>query len=95
MPYERLRTIEARLDRLLELVSQGGLSARDLADELGVSIPTVARDIAALREQGYSIKSGRCGRAWEYSLESSPPSPRESNSTPEVPELAYAQGRGS
>jgi len=95
MPYERLRTIETRLGRLLELVGQGGLSARDLADELGVSIPTVARDIAALREQGYSIKAGRCGRAWEYSLETSPASPRESGSPLEVPELAYAQGRGS
>lgn len=96
MPYERMRSIEARLERVLGLVGRGGLSARDIADELGVSIPTVARDIAALREQGYGIKAGRCGRTWEYSMESIPPShPEPDTASSRAPALAIAQGRRS
>ena len=97
MPYERLRIIESRLERVLELVDRGGSSASDIADELGVSIPTVARDIGALRDQGHIIKAGRIGRTWQYSLQSSPTSGRTSDnpSSAKGAELAVAQGRGS
>ena len=98
MPYERLRTIGSRLERVLELVGRGGFSASDIADELEVSVPTVARDIAALRDQGHIIEAGRVGRIWQYSLHQSSSIARRSSDksiSPREVELTVKQGRGS
>jgi biotin operon repressor len=35
-----------------------------IAEELGVSIPTVARVVTALRERGHDIHAHRKGGAW-------------------------------
>jgi biotin operon repressor len=71
MPYEQSQAIEQRLFRVLRLVEQGQHSAAELAEAVGVSIPTIARDIQALRQRGHPVVSGRCGRRWQYSLGSS------------------------
>lgn len=68
MQYSRLFTIEERLDRLVQLLREGGRSSPQLAEALDVSVPTVARDVKALREQGYQIEATRVGRGWQYSL---------------------------
>lgn len=68
MQYSRLFTIEQRLDRLLQLLREGGRSSPQLAEALDVSVPTVARDVKALREQGHQIEATRIGRGWQYSL---------------------------
>lgn len=66
--YSRLFTIEQRLDRLIQLLREGGRSSPQLAEALDVSVPTVARDVKALREQGHQIEATRIGRGWQYSL---------------------------
>lgn len=68
MPYERSQAIEQRLDQVLELVRAGGHSAGELADLVGVSVPTIGRDIQALRQRGHSVVSRRNGRRWQYAL---------------------------
>lgn len=68
MQYSRLFTIEERLARLIQLLQEGGRSSPQLAEALDVSVPTVARDVKALREQGHRIEATRVGRGWQYSL---------------------------
>jgi biotin operon repressor len=68
MPYERNITIESRLQEVLRLVSEGHFSANEIARLLGVSVPTVSRDVSALRQRGYSLKAERHGMAWRYKL---------------------------
>lgn len=67
--YAQSLGIEKRLDALLALVAEGGRSSRELAVALGVSVPTVARDLRALRERGHSIAAKRDGRGWQYLLD--------------------------
>lgn len=71
MPYEQSQAIEQRLSRVLDLVERGHHSAAELAEAVGVSVPTIARDIQALRQRGHDVVSGRRGRRWQYSLGSS------------------------
>ena len=71
MPYEQSQAIEQRLSRVLDLVENGQHSAAELAEVVGVSIPTIARDIQALRQRGHHVVSGRRGRRWQYTLGSS------------------------
>ena len=71
MPYEQSQAIEQRLFHVLGLVEQGQHSAAELAEAVGVSVPTIARDIQALRQRGHPVVSGRRGRRWQYSLDSS------------------------
>lgn len=75
MRYQRSLDIEARLGTVLRLIRSGGFSAPRIAEFLGVSIPTVSRDVTALRERGYDIRSERKGDGWRYVLgkESSKP----------------------
>lgn len=68
MPYEQSQAIEQRLSRVLRLIEQGQHSAAELAEAVGVSVPTIARDILALRQRGHPVVSGRRGRRWQYSL---------------------------
>ena len=68
MPYERSFEIERRLQLLLSLIQGGSYSTPALADELGVSIPTVSRDLTALRARGYLITAERRTGGWRYSI---------------------------
>jgi predicted DNA-binding transcriptional regulator YafY len=59
-------TLAARIDRIERLAQvlrdRPGISTRELAALLGVSMRSVARDVDALRERGYPVESSR-GRA--------------------------------
>jgi biotin operon repressor len=68
MLYDRSLKIETRLDTVLRLIRTGRYSTPKLAEQLGVSIPTVARCVAALRTRGYDIKAVRQAREWRYVL---------------------------
>jgi biotin operon repressor len=71
MLYERSFLIEKRLQDVLELVRSGRYSTPAIAEKLGVSVPTVSRDVTALRERGHDIRSERHGDSWRYVLGSS------------------------
>ena len=58
MQYQRSLDIEQRLQAVLRLIRSGGYSAPMLAEQLSVSIPTVSRDVTALRDRGHEIRSG-------------------------------------
>lgn len=66
MLYERLLTISARHQKLLDLISSGEHSAPGLAELLGVSEQTVYRDITSLNERGHNIKALKIGQTWAY-----------------------------
>jgi predicted DNA-binding transcriptional regulator YafY len=68
MLYQRSLDIEQRLQAELRLIRSGGYSAPMLAEQLGVSIPTVSRDVTALRERGHEIRSERKPEGWRYVL---------------------------
>jgi len=68
MLYQRSLDIENRLDSVLQLIRQGGYSTPKLAEKLGVSIPTVSRDVTALRQRGHCIRSTRTDDGWSFVL---------------------------
>jgi predicted DNA-binding transcriptional regulator YafY len=68
MQYQRYLDIERRLQAVLRLIRSGGYSTPMLAEQLGVSIPTVSRDVTALRDRGYEIRSERKDEGWRYVL---------------------------
>jgi biotin operon repressor len=68
MLYQRSLDIERRLETVLRLIRSGGYSTPRIAEQLGVSIPTVSRDVTALRERGYDIRSERKGEGWRFVL---------------------------
>lgn len=68
MLYERSLGIEQRLQTVLGLVRSGRYSTPVIADKLGVSVPTVSRDVTALRERGHDIRAEKRGGAWSYVL---------------------------
>lgn len=68
MLYERSLGIEQRLQTVLQLISSGSYSTPELAEEVGVSVPTISRDVQALRERGYAIAAQRQGTTWHYTL---------------------------
>jgi predicted nucleotidyltransferase/biotin operon repressor len=68
MPFERSLEIESRLDEILRLIRTGRFSTPMLAEEVGVSIPTISRCVTALRQRGYKIKAQRQAREWRYVL---------------------------
>lgn len=71
MPYERSLEIEDRLQRVLELVASGQDSSPEIAEILGVSVPTVSRCITALRERGHLIHAKKKGSSWRYVVSTS------------------------
>ena len=73
MLYQRSLDIKNRLDTVLQLIRHGGYSTPKLADELGVSIPTVSRDVTALRQRGYDIRSTRADNGWSFVLDQKKP----------------------
>jgi biotin operon repressor len=72
MPFERSLEIERRLDDVLRLIRTGRYSTPMLAEEVGVSIPTISRCVTALRERGYDIKSLKEAKGWRYILAKKP-----------------------
>ena len=68
MLYQRSLEIERRLDTTLDLIRSGEYSTPMLAEKLGVSIPTVSRQVTALRERGHDIRSERTEEGWRYIL---------------------------
>ena len=85
MLYQRSLDIERRLQMVLRLIRTGNVSTPMIAEQLGVSIPTVSRDVTALRERGYDIRSERKGEGWRFVL-----APEPSTHTPVS---AYRVGR--
>ena len=47
MLYQRSLEIEQRLETVLSLIRRGGYSTPMIAEELGVSVPTVSRAVCA------------------------------------------------
>lgn len=78
MRYQRSLEIENRLESVLNLIQTGGFSTRGLAEEVGVSIPTISRSVEALRERGYDIQAVRTTDGWRYVLKSMPSRPSTS-----------------
>lgn len=68
MLYARSLEIEQRLDHVLRLIKTGRYSTPMLAEEVGVSIPTISRCVCALRERGHDIRSEKRGHGWHYVL---------------------------
>jgi biotin operon repressor len=73
MLYQRSLDIESRLDSVLQLIRHGGYSTPKLAERLGVSIPTVSRDVTALRQRGHDIRSTRTADGWSFVLDQRKP----------------------
>ncbi len=68
MPFERSLEIERRLDDVLRLIRTGRYSTPMLAEEVGVSIPTISRCVTALRLRGHDIRAERHEDGWRYVL---------------------------
>lgn len=68
MPYVRSFEIEQRLDHVLRLIRTGRYSTPKLAEEVGVSIPTISRCVNALRNRGHDIRAEKHGSGWRYFL---------------------------
>jgi predicted DNA-binding transcriptional regulator YafY len=69
MLYERSLSIETRLQSVLSLIESGEYSTRELAAALGVSVPTISRDVTALRQRGHAIRAERRDSAWHFVLD--------------------------
>jgi len=70
MLYRHSLEIHERLETVLQLIRTGRYSTPGLAEAVGVSIPTISRIVAALREQGHDIRSVRTTHGWRYVLKS-------------------------
>lgn len=68
MVYQQSLEIERRLDRVLCLIGTGRYSTPMLAEEVGVSIPTISRCVTALRARGHDIHAERTSKGWRYVL---------------------------
>ena len=68
MLYQRSLDIERRLEAVLGMIRKGTYSTPRLAEELGVSIPTISRDVTALRQRGHDIRAERGENGWRYIL---------------------------
>ena len=68
MRYNQTLAISERHTALLTLIQQGAFSSPALAEKLGVSQPTIHRDILFLRSQGHRIESVRRASGWAYRL---------------------------
>ena len=69
MLYQRSFEIEQRLEQVLGLIGTGEYSTPKLAEKLRVSIPTVSRDVTALRERGHRIRAEKRPDGWRYVLD--------------------------
>lgn len=69
MQYQRSFVIEQRLERVLRLIRTGKYSTPRLAEELGVSIPTISRCVEALRDRGHEIVAENQNGTWRFALQ--------------------------
>ena len=91
MLYERSLEIERRLHTVLRLVRTGRYSTPHLAEQLGVSIPTVSRYVTALRERGYDIRAEKQARGWRYILAGQAADAQKSKAIPFTPQGSHSQ----
>ena len=82
MPFERSLEIERRLDDVLRLIRTGRYSTPLLAEEVGVSIPTISRCVTALRLRGHGIRAEKHEDGWRYVLVSKTVGTRKPKSAP-------------
>lgn len=87
MFYQRSLEIEQRLETVLSLIRSGGYSTPLIADELGVSVPTVSRAVCALRQRGHRIRAEKQSGGWCYLLDE-PTQPNGSASKRDLAEVA-------
>ena len=52
------------------MIRKGTYSTPMIAEKLGVSIPTVSRDVTALRQRGYDIRAERRDEGGRYLIDS-------------------------
>lgn len=71
MRYQQTIEIHDRIEEVLRLIETGRYSTPALAEEVGVSVPTISRIVAALRERGHNIQAKRTTKGWRYALEGS------------------------
>ena len=69
MRYQLAIDIHERIEEVLRLIRTGEYSTPALAEAVGVSIPTISRIVATLREQGYDIQAERTSRGWRYVID--------------------------
>lgn len=69
MRYQLALEIRERIEEVLRLIRTGEYSTPALAKAVGVSIPTISRIVAALREQGHDIQAERTSRGWRYVID--------------------------
>ena len=70
MRYQLALEIHERIGEVLRLIKTGEYSTPALAEAIGVSIPTISRIVAALRDMGHDIQSERTKQGWRYALRS-------------------------
>ena len=68
MPFQRALEIQNRLDEVLRLIGTGKYSTPKLAEEVGVSIPTISRCVTALRDRGHDIRAFKTSIGWRYRI---------------------------
>ena len=68
MRYKHTQEITERIEEVLRLIETGKYSTPALAKEVGVSIPTVSRIVAALKARGHDIRAKKQGSTWRYVL---------------------------
>jgi biotin operon repressor len=68
MRYQLALEIRERTEEVFRLIRTGEYSAPALAEAVGISIPTISRIVAALREQGHDIQAERTSKGWRYVL---------------------------
>lgn len=68
MPYERSRQIEQRFETTIDLITKKKLNSKELASQLGVSVPTAQRIVTELKRRGYLICSIRDEMGWHYEI---------------------------
>lgn len=74
MPYERSLLIEQRFQSVINLMETRTVNTQQLAIELGVSVATVQRIVAALKQRGYVIRSVHESEGWRYEIVGKPQS---------------------
>jgi transposase len=68
MRYQQSIAIHERIEEVRRLIETGEYSTPALAEKVGVSIPTISRILAALRELGHDIRSEKRADGWAYRL---------------------------
>ncbi len=68
MRCQQAQEIHQRLDMVLHLTRKGRYSMPVLAEDVGASIATTSRIVAALCEHGHDIHAERTRTSWQHGL---------------------------